>query len=129
MMNLQVQPPTAPAASQPATPPPAPLLPSDAPIYRITVPLTFDARAPRPPAMDPPTIMLDEEAQLRPEIYFQGDVEPARPPQRSPAPVAKSSVSGGSGEKKPGPFAKLFGIFHHHHGAAPCAGTGCGANS
>jgi len=128
-MNLQVQPPIQPAASQPVTPPPAPSLPSDAPVYRVTVPLVFDARAPRPPAGDPPTIVLDEEARLQPQIYFQGDVKPVPPPQPSPAPVAKNRASSESGGKKPSPFAKLFGIFHRRHGEAPCAGAGCGANS
>jgi hypothetical protein len=126
-MNLQVQPPTQPAVSQPVAPPPAPFLPSDAPVYRISVPLTFNARSPRPPAMDSPTIVLDEEARLQPKIDFQGDVRPAPPPQLSPAPPVKNPVSSGSEEKKPGVFAKLFGIFHRHHGQAPCAGVGCSA--
>lgn len=125
-MNLQVQSPVQPAVSQPAAPPPAPSLPSDAPVYRITVPLSFDARSPRPPATDPPTIMLDEEARLQPKIDFNGDVKPAPPPQRSPAPVVKSPVTS-AGEKKPGAFAKLFGIFHRRHDQARCAGVGCGA--
>jgi hypothetical protein len=127
-MNLQVQPPSQPVPSQPITPAPAPSL-NDAPVYRITVPLTFDARAPRPPAGDPPTIVLDEEARLQTQIYFQGDVRPAPPPQASRGTVAKNSASSESGGKKPGPFAKLFGIFHRRHSEAPCAGAGCGANS
>jgi len=127
-MNLQAQPPIQPAASLPATPPPAPPLPVDAPVYRISVPLTFDTRSPRPPAADPPTIVLSEEARLQPEIYFQGNVEPASPPQARPKPVTKTRAGSGSEGKKPGPFAKLFGIFHRRHGAARCAGVGCGAN-
>jgi hypothetical protein len=128
-MNLQVQPPIQPAAAKPVTPPPAPPLPSDAPVYRITVPLTFDARSPRPPAADPPTIMLTEEARLQPKIDFQGNVKPARPTPPRRARAAESPVDSGSKEKKPGPFAKLFGIFHRRHGAARCVGVGCGTNS
>ena len=45
-MNLPAQPPVQPAAGRPATPPPAPPLHGDVPIYRISVPLTFDARSP-----------------------------------------------------------------------------------
>jgi hypothetical protein len=129
-MNLQVQPPVQPAVSRPATPPPAPSLPIDAPVYRITVPLTFDARSPRPPAADPPTIVLTEEARLQPKIDFLGDIKPAPPLQPRAKPVTEKSASAGSQEKKPGPFARLFGVFHHHHsGGAHCAGVGCGANS
>ena len=128
-MNLQVQPPTQPAASQPATPPPAPPLPSDAPVYRISVPLTFDARSSRPPAADPPIIVLDEEARLQTKtIDFQGDVEPAPPPRNRNLRRLKSLAAGRSREKKPGVFAKLFGIFHRRHVEARCVGAGCGAN-
>jgi hypothetical protein len=129
-MNLQVQPPIQPVVSRVAVPPPTLSLPSDAPVYRISVPLAFNARSPRPAAMDPPTIVLDEEARLQPKIDFLGDVKPAPPPQLSPAPAVKNPVSSGSEEKKPGVFAKLFGVFRHHHGgAARCAGVGCGAAS
>jgi hypothetical protein len=129
-MNLQVQPPMQSANSRPAAPPPAPSLPVDAPVYRISVPLSFDARAPRPPTADPPTIILTEEARLQPKIDFQGDVKPAPPPQPPAAPAVNSSVASATGEKKPGPFARLFGVFHRHHGGtAHCAGVGCGAAS
>jgi hypothetical protein len=128
-MNLQVQPPTQPAVSQPAVPPPAPSLPVDAPVYRITVPLAFDARSPRPPAADPPTILFTEEARLQPKIDFQGDVRPAPPTQPRAKPITLSAASSLSKEKKPGPLAKLFGVFHHRHGGtAHCVGVGCGAN-
>ena len=106
-MNLQVQPPTRPSANKPATPPPAPL-PSDAPVYRITVPLTFDARSPAPPASaDPPTIIVDEEARLQPKLDFEGNVAPAPPPP----PVAKTPAGNGSVKKKRGVFRRFFGLF------------------
>jgi hypothetical protein len=101
-MNLQVQPPVQPAASRPAAPPPTP---SDAPVYRITVPLTFDARTPAPPAADPPTIVLDEEARLQPKLDFEGDVQAAPPAP----PAAKKPVS--KEPKKPGLFRRFFRLF------------------
>ena len=119
-MSLDVQPPAQPPASQP-TPPPAPALQTDAPIYRISVPLIFDARAPRAPRTDPPLILLESEARLQPEIYFQGDVRPA-----PPAPAAKNPATGNSGAKKTGAFAKLFSVFHRRRPNAPsCEGVGC----
>ena len=124
-MTLPVQPPAQPAASQPATPPPAPPLQADVPIYRISVPLTFDARSPAMPAVDPPTILLQEEARLEPEIYFQGDVEPARPA----APAAKTPAVNASAAKKRGPFAKFFGLFRGRRSEARCTGASCGAAS
>jgi hypothetical protein len=124
-MTLPVQPPAQPAAGQPATPAPAPPLQGDGPIYRISVPLTFDARSPATPAVDPPTILLEEEARLQPQIYFQGDVEPARPP----APVAKTPAVNASAAKRRGPFAKFFGLFRGRRSEARCIGASCGAAS
>jgi hypothetical protein len=118
--DLAVQPPVQPAGSQPAAPAPLPPMTGDeVPVYRISVPLTYEAHAPRPP--DPPTILLEEEALLQPAYFFRSDVEPAPPP----APVAKANTE--PENKKPNVFAKLFGVFHKHRGAPRCAGVGCGA--
>ena len=124
-MTLPVQPPAQPAAGQPAAPRPAPPLQGDVPIYRISVPLTFDARSVATAAVDPPTILLQEEARLEPEIYFQGDVEPARPP----APAAKTPAVNASAAKKRGPFAKFFGLFRSRRTEARCIGASCGTAS
>ena len=110
-MNLQTQAPLHPSANQRPTPPPA-ALPSDVPVYRITVPLTFDARKPTPPASDPPTIIIDEEARLQPKLDFEGDVgppPPAPPPTPTPAALAKSPAT--KSAKKPGALRRFFGIF------------------
>jgi hypothetical protein len=135
--SLAVQPPVQPAGSQP--PPPAPLPPlttGDVPVYRISVPLVFDARAPRAPAVDPPTILFEQEALLRPETFFWNNVEPAAPPASRPAavppppvPAKDISPAKGSPAKKTSVFAKLFGAFHKHRSAPHCVGVGCDSNS
>jgi hypothetical protein len=130
-MNLAVQPPVQPAAaSQPKAPTTAPATPASEPVYRITVPLVFDARAPRPPATDPPMIIIDQQARLAPKLDFLGGVEPAPPSKPAPPkPAAQSARNDGSAAKKPNVFARVFGIFHHHHNEPRCAGVGCGAAS
>jgi hypothetical protein len=122
-MTLPLQPPAQPAATEPTARPPAPPLQGDVPIYRISVPLTFDARSVATAAVDPPVILLQEEARLQPQIYFQGDVEPARPP----APAAKTPAVNASAAKKRGPFAKFFGLFRSRRTEARCTGASCGA--
>lgn len=127
-VNLAVQPPAPPAGSEPVAPAPPPPLPTgDAPVYRITVPLVFDARAPRAPAVDPPTIFVEQEALLRPESFLWSDVEPPAPlaPAAHPAIPASSNAE----NKKPNVFARLFGVFHKRRGAPRCVGVGCGAAS
>jgi len=121
-MNLQVQPPTAPNASQQFAPAAAPPLDGDGPIYRISVPLVFDAALPKlPAAADPPTILLDEVARLQPKTTFEGDVEAAPPP---PEPPLKDAVNSESETKKPGVFGRMFGFLHRRRDAR-CAGVGC----
>jgi hypothetical protein len=121
-MNLPFHPPVpqpVTSASAPASAPPPPL-PSGSPIYRISVPLTFDASSPPAPAiLAPPVILLDQEARLEPQIDFLGDVEPAPPP-----PPAKPAASEAK-TKKPGLFTRLLHIFHWRHGSTHCAGAGC----
>ena len=118
-MNLQ---PTAPNASQQFAPAAAPPLDGDGPIYRISVPLVFDAALPKlPAAADPPTILLDEVARLQPKTTFEGDVEAAPPP---PEPPLKDAVNSESETKKPGVFGRMFGFLHRRRDAR-CAGVGC----
>ncbi len=129
-MSLPIQP-LAPQPPKPSTdsasapPPPAPS--ADEPVYRISVPLTFDAASPEPPAgPDPQTILLVREARLEPEVIFEGHAEPAAPaPAAVPPPKPASAAGNGTGAKKPGLFARLFGIFRRRRGPAPCAGAGC----
>jgi len=126
-MSLAVHPPTEPAGSEPVDfPPPPPFSTGDAPVYRISVPLVFDAHAPRPPAIDPPVLLVEQEALLRPQSFVWSRVEP--PPPSAPAPkVAQPSPVNAPAEKKPSVFAKLFGAFHKRRGTPHCAGVGCGA--
>lgn len=123
--NLAVQPPVQPPGSEPAAPAALPPLSTDAvPVYRISVPLVFNARAPQPPAVDPPTILVEQEALLRPEVFFRSDVEPA-PPAPPAAKTPQAPASKVSSAEKPGVFARLFGVFHKHDKAPRCAGVGC----
>jgi hypothetical protein len=122
---LAPQPPKPSTDSASAPPPPAPA--ADEPVYRISVPLTFDAASPEPPAgPDSQTILLVREARLEPEVIFEGHVVPAAPaPAAVPPGKPASTANGGAETKKPGLFARLFGIFRRRRGAAPCAGAGC----
>lgn len=135
-LSLAVQPPIQPAGSQPPAPTPLPpLTTGDVPVYRISVPLVFDARAPRAPAIDPPTILVEQDALLRPENFYWNNVSPeppaapaAAPPPpaaQHPQPPAKTNAE----VKKPSLFAKLFGAFHKHRSAPHCVGVGCDSNS
>lgn len=127
--SLAVQPPTQPVGSEPATPAPMPpLTTGDVPVYRVSVPMVFDARAPRAPAVDPPTILVEQDALLRPESFSWSDVKPTPPPAPR-ASVAAHAAKPDSAAKKPNIFAKLFGAFHKHRSAPHCVGVGCDASS
>jgi hypothetical protein len=122
-LSVPVQPSAAP---HPAVPPPALTEP---PVYTVYMPaLTFDAKTPEmPPLPDPQTILLAREARLAPEVVFRGRVEAATviPPPTKLHGSPKQAKAEASEAKKPGLFARLFGIFQRRRLHAPCAGVGC----
>jgi len=103
-----------PSGKLPAEPLPAPMPPpADRPVYRIDVPLTFDARSPAPlPAPDPAVMLLVRESQPAPEILFRGLVEPAAAEPPQPVQQAALEPPRETQPKKRGFFSRLLGIFH-----------------
>jgi hypothetical protein len=92
----------------PTMPPPA-----DRPIYRIDVPLTFDARSPPAlPAPDPAAILLVRESQPAPEAIFRGLVEPAAAEPPQPVQQAAPEPPRETQPKKRGFVSRLLRIFH-----------------
>ncbi len=108
---------------------PASTPPTEEPIYHVYMPpLTFDASAPAPPPeADPQTILLVREARVRPDVVFQGRVEEAAP-GAAPGTDAAMQAPPTPEAKKPGVWARLFGIFHHHKAGTPCVGSGCASS-
>ncbi len=131
-LNLAVQTPIEPPGSEPVAPAPLPPTNGEMPVYRISVPLVFDARAPRPPAIEPPILLVEQESLLRPESFLWSNVGPPAPvvvPATAAAQSAQTTPSHNAGARKPGGFGKLFGVFHKHRAAPACAGVGCDSSS
>lgn len=85
--------------------------------YRIDMPpLMFDASSAAPaPGLTSEAALVIRESVADALIFFRGAVRPALPP---PAARASRAISR-SNNSRPGFFAKLFGIFHHHKTPAP----------
>lgn len=113
--NTQVQP--LGTARQPANPPGAPRAadPSNQPIYRIDVPLTFNASsAPPPRGPSPQAVLIIRESVADPASSFRGVVRPALPPP--PAGVSRSASE--SHNSKLHFLARLFSLFRHRKAPA-----------
>jgi hypothetical protein len=104
-------------AKPPAKPAAAPIQPpADEPVYRIDMPpLIFDARSPAPPPdPDPALMLLVRESQPEAQVMFQGLVESAAAEPIVPLQMVSMVLPLRVEQKKPGFFARLFGIFHRH---------------
>lgn len=84
---------------------------SSSPIYRIDVPLAFDASsATAQMGLTLQAVQIIRESVVQQPVSFRGAVEPAlpAPPPQVSAPIHQAHNS------KFRFFAKIFGIFHHH---------------
>ena len=112
----------------PLAPPvsPAPASSAAQPVYRVDMPpLTFAAKSPDPPAdPDAQTMLLVRQSRVETGVVFEGHVAaaPVSAAGKKPSPVATLSPlsqESGTESKKPGVFARLFGLFRKHSTPAP----------
>jgi hypothetical protein len=83
---------------------------TDTAIYRIDMPLTFDASsAAFAPALSSEAILLIRDSVADPTVSFRGAIRPALPPPT--AEVSRSIPQ--ARHSRLGLFARFFGIFHH----------------
>jgi len=103
--------------------PPSELLHGDLSMRVDMPPLTFDSASPTPPHdPDPATLLLVHETRVQSDVVFEGRVE-SFVAAAIPAPAAMQPPAASPARaRKPGIFARLFGIFRQRK---PCAGAGC----
>lgn len=83
---------------------------ANAPIYRIEVPLAFDASsAPPPTGLTLQAVQIIRESVAEQPVSFRGGVTPSlpAPPTQTPVPIHQAHNS------RFRFFARFFGIFHH----------------
>lgn len=83
---------------------------ANSPIYRIEVPLAFDASSAAPATgLTLQAVQIIRESVVEQPVSFRGAVKPALP-----APSAQISAAHPAHNSRFRFFARFFGIFHHH---------------